>query len=751
MRSFFFAFLLPVAVTGLHAQGVDSTLLTIDRIFASGEFRDQQSPSVQWQEDGRHYLVLEPTPHRIGLRDIVRYDADREERQTLVSADSLLPPHGDSPLRISSYSFTTDGRRVLIFTNTKRVWRQNTRGDYWLVDTRTWTMRKLGGDVPPSSLMFAKFSPDGNHVAYVHAGNIYVENIDGHVRRQLTTDGSATVVNGTFDWVYEEEFDLRDGYRWSPDSKALAYWQIDASKVKTFYLVNNTDSLYPVLTSIPYPKVGDTLSAYRIGVVDIGGGPTRWCNIPGDPRNSYIARMEWADGSSELLLQHLNRLQNTLTVLLADARSGATRTVFTERDSAWVDLADQVEWIRGRRELTWISERDGWRHVYAISRDGSQARRLTREPFDVIQLVTVDESGGWIYYLASPANATQAYLYRSRIDGEGSARRLTPQEEAGTHSYVIAPGGQRAIHTWSSFGVPPTTSLIVLPDHRVTRTLVDNAQLRQKLSRLASGKTEFFRVPIGDGVELDGWRMLPPNFSPAQKCPVLVYVYGEPAGQTVLDRWEGNRYLWHLLLTQKGYIVASVDNRGTPAPRGRAWRKSIYRQIGILASQDQAAAVRAMRQWGFVDSSRVGVWGWSGGGSMSLNGIFRYPDLYATAMSVAAVPDQRLYDAIYQERYMGLPNDNAEGYRLGSPITFADSLRGNLLIVHGTGDDNVHYQGAERLMNALIKANKQFTVMPYPNRSHGIFERENTTRHLYTLLTTFLLDHMPPSPTRRND
>ena len=288
-----------------------------------------------------------------------------------------------------------------------------------------------------------------------------------------------------------------------------------------------------------------------------------------------------------------------------------------------------------------------------------------------------------------------------------------------------------------------------LPEHRVIRIIDDHAGLKRALARLKKGEASFFRVDIGRGVLLDGWKMLPPDFDPSKKYPVLEMIYGEPAGQTVANRWGGSEYLWHLFLTQQGYIVISIDNRGTAAPRGRQWRRSIYRQIGILASEDQAAAMMQIRRWPYVDSTRIGIWGWSGGGSMTLNMLLRYPGLYQTGMAVAPVPDQRLYDATYQERYMGLPEGNPDGYRLGSPITFADSLRGNLLLVHGTGDDNVHYQGSERFINALVRSNKQFTMMAYPNRSHGIYEGEGTTRHLYGLLTKYLTEHLAPGPRAR--
>ncbi|HRK73198.1 MAG TPA: prolyl oligopeptidase family serine peptidase, partial [Rhodothermales bacterium] len=392
--------------------------------------------------------------------------------------------------------------------------------------------------------------------------------------------------------------------------------------------------------------------------------------------------------------------------------------------------------------FTWVSERDGWRKLYKIQRDGSQVEAITKGDFDVARVLQIDPASGWVYYIASPENPTQRYLYRIRLDGTGN-ERLTPKPQTGVHQYNISPNGQFALHTWSAFGTPPTTEIIRLPGHETLRIPVSNTRLKERVAAVRAAKSEFFRIDAGNGVQLDGWIMKPADFDPSKKYPILYHVYGEPAGQTVMDSWGGRNFLWHTMLTQKGYIVASLDNRGTPSLRGRDWRKVIYGQIGVLASQEQATASRNMaRRWSWIDSTRVGVWGWSGGGSMTLNLLFRSPDWYKTGMSVAPVPDQRLYDTIYQERYMDTPQDNPEGYRIGSPLTFAHQLKGHLLVVHGTGDDNVHYQGTERLINALIEANKPFTMMAYPNRAHGIYEGKNTSRHLYELLTRYLLSNL---------
>lgn len=724
------------------AQDADSTTLTLDRIFntdyTSGEF----TPPIRWTPDGQAYYSYDRSPDAKGP-DLVRVNPLTGEQTVLVKSEQLVPEGDSVPLRMASFRFSDEGGKLLIFTNTARVWRYNTRGDYWVLDLASGKLHKLGGPTArPSTLMFAKFSPQGDRVAYVRESNIYVERLSDDKIIPLTRNGSHTLINGTFDWVYEEEFFDRDGFRWSPDGTQIAYWQLDASGVRDFLLINDTDSLYSFTVPVQYPKAGTTNSAVRIGVVRAAGGQTRWMQLPGDPRNIYLARMEWAANSSQVMMQHLNRLQNTLTILLGDAKTGKTSPLFVDRDSAWVDVVDDWGWLGGRQRFLWISERDGWRHAWSISRDGQDVKLITRGDYDIESVSSVDTTGGWIYFRASPDNPTQRYLFRARLDGSGTAERLSPADQPGTHSYNIAPGARYAVHTYSTFTTPPVTELVRLPSHEVVSTLADNADLKHKYGLLRKGPVRFFRVDAGNGVTLDGVVMYPADFDSTRKYPVLFSVYGEPAGQTATDSWGANDF-WHLMLTQMGYAVITLDNRGTPSLRGRAWRKSVYRKIGVYATDDQAGAARAIGRWPWVDSTRLGAWGWSGGGSMTLNMLFRAPDVYRMGMSVAPVPDVHLYDTIYQERYMGLPEQNEEDYKQSSPVTFADQLRGNLLVVHGTGDDNVHYQGTERLINALVAANKPFSMMAYPNRTHGIFEGEGTTLHLFTMLTNYLTSHLP--------
>jgi dipeptidyl-peptidase-4 len=731
----------------LAGENNDPARLTVQRIFGAPEFEPQQV-SARWLAAGAGYATLEPATGSSGGRDIVRHDPTTGERNILVAAALLIPPGGSEPLPIDDCALSRDEARLLVFTNSKRVWRANTRGDYWVLDRSSHELRKLGGDAPPASLMHAKFAPDGLKIAYVRGNNIYVEDLRDRGITQLTHATSKDEINGTFDWVYEEEFSLRDGFRWSPDGTAIAYWQLNTEGVREFPLLNNTDSLYPQIKLIKYPKVGERNAACRIGVVSLSGGATRWLEVPGDPRDCYIAYLEWAGNSDEVILQQLNRRQNIVRVMMADSRTGQVRAILTEQDQAWVDLQQKLRWIHDGKEFLWLSERDGWRHLYRADRSGTKLERITHGNFDVIELLPVDRESNRVYFIASPENPTQRYLYSVGLDGTGF-RRVSPAGRPGSHDYELSKDARWAIHEFSAFDTVPTTALVRLPSHEQVRVLNDNKALREKLKSLKNVRSEFFRVDIGAGVLLDAWCLLPPDLDLGAKYPLFVQVYGEPASLTVLDRWEGGDYLWHRMLAQDGYVVMSFDNRGTPAPRGRAWRKAIYRQVGILAPQDQAAAVKeVLRKRPYLDADRVGIWGWSGGGSMSLNAIFKYPDLYKTAIAVAPVANQRYYDTIYQERYMGLPGDNVDGFTQGSPINFARQLKGRLLLVHGTGDDNCHYQGTEALINELIRYDKPFTMMAYPNRSHGINEGQNTTLHLRELMTRYLKENLPPGPRR---
>ena len=575
------------------------------RRIGSGEFGAGRAPgtSGRWVDGGRGYTAMERNP--AGGTDIVRYDTATGARTVVMTAAQLTPPQLGKPMPFTDYAQSADGTRMLFAVNGRPTMIRKTAYDYWVLDKAANAWRKLGGDAP-AGVLYAKLSPDGSRAAYVRDNNLYVEDLKTGTITPLTRDGSPMIINGTSDWVYEEELSLRDAYEWSPDSRSLAYFQFDQSGVPEFALVNYTDSLYPVITKYPYPKAGQTNASVRVGVVSAAGGPTTWMKVPGDPRNTYIARMDWAGNARELVLQHLNRLQNTNDVLLATAATGDVRRMFRDQDEAWVDYNEDFVWLEKGTRLLFTSERDGWRHAYAVSREG-EARLITTGAFDLLSIAGIDEAEGWLYYTASPANATQRYLYRSRLDGSGRAERVTPQSAGGTHTYNLSPDCQWAFHSYSTFDSPGQADIVRLPAHEVVRVTQGNAALKAKVESVLAGRTEFVQVDVGGGVSIDGWLFKPRNFDPSKKYPIVVYVYGEPAGTTVTDNWGGAGRMLMAALADDGYLVASFDNRGTPSPKGRAWRKVVYGAIGVLASKEQAAALRGLAATHpFVDLTRVG-------------------------------------------------------------------------------------------------------------------------------------------------
>ncbi|MBI2273987.1 MAG: S9 family peptidase [Bacteroidetes bacterium] len=713
-----------------------SACLLLSVLFVS-ELRSQ---GIRWTREGNAFFSIE-------RGEIIKNDLPSLAKTVLVSKSQLKPKNDTGSLAIRDFSFSADDQKVLIFTNTKRVWREESRGDYWVLNIADKSLKQLGKGKPASSLMFAKFSPDGKKVAYVSEFNIYLEDLLTGNITPLTTGGNRSIINGTFDWAYEEEFGCRDGFRWSPDSKRIAYWQINASKVKNYLMVNTTDSIYPFPVPLEYPVAGEAPSPYKIGVVDILTAKTNWMQIPTDPvLQSYVPRMEWAANSTQLIMQHLNRKQNTSHILLSDVATGKSTSIYEETDVAWIDavasLSDKF-WLNGGKEFLWTSEKDGWRHLYRISRDGKTETLLTKGNYDIMGVTAVDETGGYVYFNATPDNATQRYLYRTKLDGSSPAERVSPMNQNGTHTYNMSPGAKFAQHSFSNYYTPPSREWISLPDHKTFNG--DNVNTAVAKADRSKSTVEFFKVKTVDGVEMDGWMAKPENFDPDKKYPVVFYVYTEPAGQNAKDQWgAGINRMYTGNMAKEGYIYITMDNRGTPAPKGREWRKSIYRKIGQINLRDQAMATKEIMKWSFVDTSRIAVWGWSGGGSATLGLLFNYPEIYKTGIAIAAVANQLTYDNIYQERYMGLPQENREDFVNGSPITHAKNLRGNLLYIHGTGDDNVHYNNAEQLINELVANGKQFQLMSYPNRTHGISEGKGTSAHLNQLYTNYLRTYCPP-------
>jgi dipeptidyl-peptidase-4 len=704
---------------------------------------------MHWTDNGNAFAAVEQG-------NLVKTDIRTGQKTTLLGTDKLRR-FGSSGMPVVDFAFTPDSSRLLIYTNPARVWRYNTRGDYYLIDRATGQNRQLGTGAgssrPMQSLMYAKLSPDGRSVAYVSEHNLYVEDIATGKTTQLTTDGTRKRINGTFDWAYEEEFGCRDGFRWSPDSKQIAYWQIDATKIRDYLMLNTTDSAYSHVVPVEYPKVGEDPSPARIGVVNVTGGKTNWLTIPGDAQQHYLTRMEWFPTGNSIIVQQLNRKQNESKLFVCNPATQTATPIHTETDKAWIDIKSRWnhddpsgwEWLEGGKSFVWVSEKDGWRHLYRMGIDGKKELLLTPGSYDIESISHIDEPANLIYFIASPENTNQRYLYRTKLDGKGKAERVTPKGLSGTHGYTFSPNGKLATHTFNNYETAPAREWISLPDHKAVN---EAESLAKRLKTTARPNVSFFQLTTEDGVTLDGWMAKPVDMDSTKKYPVVFHVYGEPAGSTVDDQYGlGRNNMFEGDMNKAGYVYVALDNRGTPNLKGAAWRKSIYRQIGRLNIRDQAmGAKKLFSQHAYLDTSRVAVWGWSGGGSTTLHLLFQYPDIYKTGISIAAVGNQLFYDNIYQERYMGLPQENREDFVAGSPITYAKNLRGNLLYIHGTGDDNVHYDNAEVLINELVKYNKQFQLMSYPNRSHGIYEGPGTSQHLHTLYTNFLLKNCPPGP-----
>ena len=698
-----------------------------------------QSQGLNWMADGTGYFELKSA-------GIVKVDVKTEAQTTVIPKESFTPSGSIVPLTVQSFNYSIDKAKILLFTNTQKVWRYNTRGDYWVLNTASNKLTQLGKGLATQSLMFAKFSPDSKYVAYVSESNIYSEDVVTGQIKKLTQDGTRKLINGTFDWVYEEEFNCRDGFRWSPDSKQIAYWQIDARKIRDYYMINNTDSVYSRIIPVEYPKVGESPSPAFINVVNLAGGQIRRMNITGNPQQHYITRMEWS-GQNELIVQQLDRKQQESKLIYCKVSDGSTATFWAENDDAWVDLNTDNpvgwNWINGGKEFLWVSEKDGWRHIYKISRDGKTVSLLTKGNYDIGTLKAIDELNNYIYFSASPTNATQLYLYRVKINlGKDEPELVSNIKLKGTHDYDIGPNAKYALHSFSNYNTFPVDEWITLPDNKplsAAKSIVNNIKIDTKKN------IEYIQITTADNVLIDAWISKPANFNPAKKYPVVFYVYGEPAAATVGDQYgTHSNFLYMGDMSADGYVQVAVDNRGTPSLKGAKWRKSIYRKIGTLNIADMAAAAKKILERPYMDKSRVAVWGWSGGGSSTLNLMFNYPEIFKTGVSIAAVGNQLNYDNIYQERYMGLPQENMDDFVKGSPINNVKGLQGKLLYIHGTGDDNVHYDNAEMLLNELIKNNKQFEFMAYPNRTHNISEGLGTREHLSTLYTNFIRKNCEP-------
>ncbi len=709
---------------------------------------------IIWNDDESGYYIIKDN-------SIVLVSTQGEDDKTILASSSV------NNVDFKSFNFSVRKDKLLIFTNTVKVWRYETRGDYWVYDFNTRKATKIGATMPESSLMFAKFSPDGRSVAYVSkensssdkirnsstSVNIYIEDLKTNSVKQLTSsNGTKKLINGTFDWVYEEEFGCRDGFLFNDSGTKIAFWQIDANQVRDFFMINNTDSIYSYTIPVEYPKVGEDLSPARIGVIDLATDKISWIKIPGESNKFYLPRMTWLPNKDELMIQQLNRKQNHSKIFIADSESGQSRLLMEETDDAWVDLRSswpyqvQAGWkfINNGKEFLYTTEKDGWSHIYRFNIKNKKEYLVTKGSYDVVRPLAYDEQNKEVYFIASPENPTERYLYKTSVKGNGKLQRVTPLNLEGSHNYQISTKAKYAFHSFSNYYTKPMQAVISLPSHDFIykeQNMVSKFDSRKKKDH----PLEFFEITTVDNVTMEGWIVKPKNLDVNKKYPVLFYFYSEPAGQTGVNRYgAGNNGLYDGNLSEDGYVYVTFDGRGTPSPKGRAWRKAIYRNIGRINVRDMAMGAKAVfEKYDFIDTTRVAVHGWSGGGTATLNCLFQYPEIFHTGIAVAAVANQLTYDNIYQERYMGDPKETYQDYVDGSPIKYAKNLKGNLLYIHGTGDDNVHYQNAEMLANELIKHKKVFYMLSYPNRSHGIRE-DNAYPHVRLMFTDFLRKNCPP-------
>jgi dipeptidyl-peptidase 4 len=746
-RSFWIiAVLLALVSTETVGQAVER--LTLEDIHRSGTFSPAQFRGGKWADEGPiiHYIEREGD-----ATHLVSYNLETDSRTRLIDGSRLFAPDVNRLVEIHDYAYSTEGDKVLIYTDSERLWRYPTQGYYYVFDRATNTLTPLG-DREQGFQMFAKFDPEGRRVAFVRNRNLYVVDLETGQERALTDDGGdGTVINGTSDWVYEEEFGLRDGWHWSPDGRHIAFIQLDETETREFTIADYRHD-YPDLISLRYPKAGERNSEVRVGVVNMDNYRTRFFDTGTWQSNTdsleYIPQLGWTpavDDTSYVWIFRMNRDQNVLDLLYGDPLTMETQLVLRERSDTWIDVDTGFSDLSGGTatfledgQFVWVSERSGFRHLYLYGRDGRLIRQLTSGDWDVTEFHGVDRSGGTLYFTSTAEGPMERHLYSAAFSGDGQPQRIT--QTSGWYGINASRDLRYFIGTFSDAVTPPSTSLHRIDGSQVTM-LEDNRELRDRLARYDLREPEFMQVSGADGTMLNATVIKPREFRESERYPVLMYAYGGPGSQTVRQQWGGARYLWHQYLANElGLVVVSVDNRGTGG-RGTAFKGATYRRLGQVEARDQISAARQIGELPYVDESRIGIWGWSYGGYLTLMAMLleEGPSTFKLGMSVAPVTDWRFYDTIYTERYMSTPGANAVGYQEGSAIRLADRLSGNqrLLIVHGDLDDNVHYQNAVQMIDALQREGKQFDMMMYPGRDHGIAGGD-TRLHLHRLMTNYI-------------
>jgi dipeptidyl-peptidase-4 len=739
----------------LHAQ----PRLTLESLFASPTFFGDGFQGGQWAPEGPVLRFVEPD-RATGSTSLLELNLETNRRRTVLDGAALQKPDVGGTLQIEDYAFSADGRTALLYTDSRPVWRRNTQGFYYLYDTRSRRVSTVS-DRDAGTQMFAKLDPAARHVAFVRNRNLFVVDLASGAERALTTNGApGTVINGTFDWVYEEEFGMRDGFRWSPDGRHIAFFQLDESNTKDFPMFD-TRTLYPEITRFRYPKAGEANSEIRVGVVDVATGETRFFDtdtwFEGGDETEYLAGMGWtpplADGTSHVWMMRLNRNQNQVDLLYGHPATAAVRTVLSESNDAYIEVENgfseestgTITYLRDGRHFVWRSDRDGFAHLYLYQNDGTPVRQVTRGSWDVTDFHGIDERAQAAYVTTTAAGSMERHLYRVPLAG-GPPEQITTAP--GWHGVSLSRDFRYFLDVHSTATAPPQTALHRTDGRRVS-TLVDNAALAARVAAYNLPAPEFMSVPAADGTPLNAYLIKPSSFDPARTYPLLIHTYGGPGSQEVVDRWAGQERLWHHYLTETyGILVAGVDNRGSGG-RGKAFRTLTQNRLGILEAEDQTAAAQHFGALPYVDADRLGIWGWSYGGYLTLLAMTYGdgPETFRAGVAVAPVTSWRQYDTIYTERYLSTPQLNPEGYDQGSPVTHAANLRDSqhLLLVHGDADDNVHPQNTWAMADALQAEGKLFEMMIYPGRNHGI-GGGRTRLHVYTTLTRFFAERLAGVP-----
>ncbi len=713
--------LLFISVSALDAQNV----LTVEGIFGSNQYATKELRNVQWSPDGDAFTCYEydsSTRRRL----IKQIDLQTGEPSVLIDSDHvdvLQPETQEKRFTIPNYHPSPAGETILL----------PSRGDLYLYTMASERTKRLTDD--PKEERDPRFSPDGQKIAYLKNHNLMTLDLDSGVETSLTSQGTENLLVGRFDWVYEEEFSIRTGFFWSPDSRYIAYFELNQFLEPVFSIVDFIP-LYSRVETMRYPKAGDQNGTVRIGVVSIDNGRTTWMDI-GRETDIYIPRIAWLNDSRHLAIQRLNRDQNQLDLLIADVTSGESEQLLTEKDSeGWMNHVDHWMFLQDSQRMIWLSERSNRDHLYLYDLQGNLIRQLTDGEWDVVELIHVDEKKETVYFIGTEKSLIERHLYQVGLDGNGF-QRLTKEE--GWHKIDMSPDGTHYLDTYSNITTPPRTTLHQSNGSPIK--VIESGEI-DALKEIALIEPEFFTITTDDGLELNAYMIKPDNFDPGQIYPVLVYTYGGPESQRVQNSWCLNRinfHLWHELMVQKGYIIFCVDNRGTGF-KGNDFKNLIYRNLS-KAVIDEMQGAEYLRSLPYVDGSRIGIWGWSGGGYMTTLAMTKGASYFKVGVAVAPVTDHRNYDTIWTERYMGQPEDNEDGYDDSNPITHIDNYQGGLLLIHGMADDNVHLSNSMQLVYALQNARKPFNLMIYPRKLHSI-RGYDTQVHLFNLITDYFLEHL---------